>query len=251
MIDLTNVLSNVSPNFEDFAVVLKNGIRLYPHISLDIHEKLHQNPCVSLYGFVFKSHLYHESQNNVIGEFEVKTDVVLTPQMKAIFINDDGSFKIHPIHPIHFLFSHGIKGIQALTCPSMGISVSDDVDSSGVSLYQSNNLARIVIQLALYAFEILTDNAILTRYFGGSLNTQILAIDGDGSGGFWEAMGMAEHRAGYDYNGRIAYRCGGMEMTIDYMKMRRWAVGNRFNAREMENMNPKIYEPLLGYFMRH
>lgn len=164
---------------------------------------------------------YFESNfNNQVAEFKIETDVPMKDQLKDFFIIRHNNNDKLVFHPIHFLFYQGSSDLpDSQSCPSMGIFVNE--------AYEGIGFARNMIKMALIALQNLTNNSILSdpeNNFGGSLESQIVSIDGDGSGGFWEHIGMYEDaKAGYDYVGKQKRRCIGMEKIIPIIKMYNWA----------------------------
>lgn len=164
---------------------------------------------------------YIESNfNNQVAEFKIETEVPMKDQLKEFFIIRHNNNDKLVFHPIHFLFYQGSSDLpDSQSCPSMGIFVNE--------AYEGIGFARNMIKLALIALQNLTNNAILSdpeNNFGGSLESQIVSIDGDGSEGFWDHIGMYEDaKAGYDYVGKQKRRCIGMEKIIPIIKMYNWA----------------------------
>lgn len=158
--------------------------------------------------------------NEQVAEFTVETNVPMTEQLKNLFIiNHNGKDKL-VFHPVYFIFYQGSSDLpNEQPCPSMGIHVEEN--------YEGIGFARNMIKLALIALKNIINNQILSdpeNNFGGSLDQQVISIDGDGSGGFWEHIGMYEDKkAGYDYEGRQERRCIGMEKIIPVIKMYNWA----------------------------
>jgi hypothetical protein len=158
--------------------------------------------------------------NEQVAEFTIETDVPMTEELKNLFIiRHNGKDKL-VFHPLYFLFYQGSKDLPGeYSCPSMGIHVEDE--------YEGLGFARNMIKLALISMQNIIDNRILDNpenNFGGPLDSQIIAIDGDGSGGFWEHIGMYEDaKSGYSYVGRQQRRCDGMEKIIPIVKMYNWA----------------------------
>lgn len=164
---------------------------------------------------------YIESNfNNQVAEFKIETDVPMKEPLKDLFIIRHNNNDKLVFHPVHFLFYQGSSDVpDSQSCPSMGIYVNE--------AYEGIGFARNMIKLALITLQNLTNNSILSdpeNNFGGSLESQIVSIDGDGSGGFWEHIGMYEDaKAGYDYTGKQQRRCIGMEKIIPIIKMYNWA----------------------------
>lgn len=92
------------------------------------------------------------------------------------------------------------------TC-SMTISIEDDYQKKGYSRILMNSLIERI------------NNEMYVR------PDQLLFIDADASGGFWDHIGMTENRYGFDYNGRRDFEGRGYEKCITWYKLNRYAKG--------------------------
>ena len=100
---------------------------------------------------------------------------------------------------------------------SMNISIEDD--------YQKRGLSRLMV-------------ASLLKYCLEQIPTirkdQLLTIDGDGSGGFWEHIGMKEGRYSYMRDERATTKLNhetvGFEKEITFSDLSFWALGTRYGV---------------------
>jgi hypothetical protein len=98
---------------------------------------------------------------------------------------------------------------------SLTISIEDDYN--GIS-FQGHQLARLLITSMIYELK------KLEKYLNLNPNL-ILSIDGDGSGGFWDKIGMEYNRYEERFNRpNINYR--GYQKTITLQKLSQWALNN-------------------------
>jgi hypothetical protein len=214
-IDITQQLHQREDLNQYIGVV--NDITFTPKIS--VHTERSYSQSFSMRVSLIVEYIESSSEKQV-AEFKIETDVPMTDQLKEFFIiRHDGKDKL-VFHPLYFLFYQGTNDLSDISsCPSMGIYVDDD--------YEGIGFARNMIKLALIALQNMTNATILNdpeNNFGGQLETQIISIDGDGSGGFWEHIGMYEDAtAGYEYTGKQKRRCVGMEKIIPIIKMYNWA----------------------------
>lgn len=207
--DITSVLGD---NYRHMVIDTGKGYSVNPKITASVKGFHNDVKNTTDYSVNLKTLFINPNTNEEIAEFSVDTQMEFDENTRKMFMNDDGTFKLNPLY---LLFFQGNKNSRVSSCPSMGISVEDD--------YQGLGLARFIIQMAVYTLDAIIDNTLLQQYFGLPLNEQIFAIDGDGSDGFWDRIGMVEHRAGYDYTGNIPLRCVGMEKVITVGALRKWA----------------------------
>lgn len=214
-IDITQELHQREDLNQYIGVV--NDITFMPKIS--VHTERSYSQSFSLRVSLIVEYIESSSEKQV-AEFKIETDVPMTEQLKDFFIIRHGGTDKLVFHPLHFLFYQGTNDLSDIpACPSMGIYVDDE--------YEGIGFARNMIKLALIALQNMTNTIILNEpdnNFGGQLETQIISIDGDGSGGFWEHMGMYEDpKSGYKYTGKQKRRCVGMEKIISIINMYNWA----------------------------
>jgi len=122
--------------------------------------------------------------------------------------HDIGYFSFHGKHINNKLFNSG-------NTISMNINIEDD--------YQNKGLSRLMISSLLkYCLE--QDTSIR--------KDQLLTIDGDGSGGFWDYIGMKQGRYSYmsDYRAstNLNHETVGYEKEITFSNLSYWALGKRF-----------------------
>ena len=98
---------------------------------------------------------------------------------------------------------------------SLTISIEDDYN--GIS-FQGHQLARLLITSMIYELKKLEKKLNLNPNL-------VLSIDGDGSGGFWDKIGMEYNRYEERFNRpNINYR--GYQKTITLQKLSQWALNN-------------------------
>jgi hypothetical protein len=209
--DITNVLGD---DYHHVVIDTGKGYSIIPKITVKVSDyTMPDEPnTMTLYNIEYKIQYINPQTNTEVSDFYINTQFNLDEGMKKLFMSDQMTFKIHPLY---FLFFQGTRDSNVSSCPSMGIHVEDEFLGLG--------LARYMIQIAIYAMDKITEENTLQKYFGLPLNEQIFAIDGDGSDGFWDNIGMVEHRAGYHYSGSLPLRCVGMEKIITIGSMRKWA----------------------------
>ena len=100
---------------------------------------------------------------------------------------------------------------------SMNINIEDD--------YQKRGLSKLMVSSLLkYCLE---QNSCIRK-------DQLLTIDGDGSGGFWEHIGMKEGRYSYMRDERamtkLNHETVGYEKEITFSDLSFWALGTRYGV---------------------
>jgi hypothetical protein len=121
-----------------------------------------------------------------------------------------GNFSIEGNHINNILFNSG-------NTISMNISIEDE--------YQKRGLSRLMVgSLLKYCLEL--DPTIR--------KDQLLTIDGDGSGGFWEIIGMKQGRYSYMNENRASTKLNhetvGYEKEITFSDLSFWALGMRYGV---------------------
>ena len=89
----------------------------------------------------------------------------------------------------------------------MGIRVNKE--------YQGNGFARRLVKTMC--------SYIIKHGYPRIRKDQLLFIDADASGGFWDEIGMKENRYGYDYGGIRNIEGVGYEKVITFGELCKWA----------------------------
>lgn len=89
------------------------------------------------------------------------------------------------------------------TC-SLSISIQEK--------YQCKGYSRILIKEMIRQCEL-----------EANINDQLLFIDADASGGFWDHIGMKINRYGHDYKGKRVIEGKGYEKVITWQDLKRYA----------------------------
>jgi len=243
VIDITHLLGTVG-DASAFNIPMSETIVLTPKVLVSIDANQEENGdtirTIKLGVFFYNSlNGEYDPYENQASDFTIENRVLMTQEMEGYLANKYGNY-----HPLNMLFFPNFeKTDRTLSVPSLGISIEDE--------FQGLNLARIMIQVAIFMLENTVNNEMLQDITGENLHEQILSIDGDGSGGFWEHMGMFDHRYGYNRDTAHKLKGVGMELITKVCIMRFWAAGDKLKIPNYDEspIFSKIYPPLKQYYL--
>ena len=168
--------------------------------------------------------LFRENDLKLIYKCIKTPEDYTTPQTRVerniyVMKDDDvvGDFRVESTVPRDY----GTEVIDSGSTMSLGISVNDD----DYPELKGQGIARLMVGMWCYC---------ITQIEGKQIrHDQLLAIDADGSAGFWKYIGMVENtRAGYDRLS-IAERpkeTGGNEKVIEFRELSKWATQKIFST---------------------